>query len=259
MITADQNKLNRDVQVWGWHVERYAEQLNMDMAEAIKLQAGYLMRDLADDVSPVSKKRLENAIENDVKSVFAPFDKFQKTVFRGKKPTGGEVVWIGATRKTLTGIKGANVRMGIDAGAMSSIFKTRRGKMGKRYEHSGFTGKRAVRMLNRIAVKQSAFNRFVKIQLAKAGKLKASFALGWEALRVKGRKPAGWITRHIRDKTAKGSFVDATKIKESPSVTIVSNQLGCSNPRTIAIIRRLLGVRLHSMRAHTETILRKRK
>jgi len=255
MITVDQPQLNRDLARWGDGVARYITELNMTAEDAVKTQTGHVMRELAESLPPTSKKRLEKNISGDVKQVFHPASSL---MFRGKKQGRGDIVWLGASDRSLTGVPRNLYRPKANAIEMASMFKARRNKMGKKYTQIGYRGNQHIQKLNRVVVSKSSLSQFEKIQQGKVGKLKASIALAWNTLSVKGRKPAAWIMKHVTNRTARGSFVNGLASKEHPNFTIISNQSGCNSPIALQVVHKVLARRIQVMKSDVEKWARKR-
>lgn len=238
MITVDQVDLSRDLQAWQDAVARRSDKLGTTMEEEVKTQAGLLMRELVKRLPPKSKASLEKQIAGDAKKVFAD----DKIWFR-KKQQGkdGEMIWMRPGPNSLTGIERAMVIPSANAAQMSALYKEHAGKMGKKYQRIGSRGKQAVRKINRFMVKPAELKRFQRLQHGKVGKLKASIAMAWNHLAVKGARPAAWIMRHVESQTARGSYVDGLHVKDRPSFEIVSNQGGCTSQealKTVAFVMR---------------------
>jgi hypothetical protein len=255
MLTINQSQLTRDLSRWGDSVARYVTELGLTAEEAVKAQTGHVMRELADSLPPTSKKRLESRIAGDAKKVFHGIN---REMFTGKQRGRGDMVWLGASDVSLTGVEKSLYRPGVSAMQMIGIYKARSNKMGNKYLALGYRGVQHVNRIDRVVVKQSALKQFQKIQEAKVGKLKASVALAWEHLAVKGRKPAAWIMRHIKNKTAKGSFTDGLNNRQFPTFTIISNQPGITSNRSKEVISFVLQKRIRAMKADLEKWARKR-
>lgn len=255
-MAVDKNKLSQDLARWGNGVGMYATQLGVSVSEAVRLQTGFMVRELVESLPPTSRGRLEKKIAGDARSVFQSSD---SVMFRGKQRGKDDMVWMNAGPTFLTGVKREQYRQQSSAAEMIGIYKANKGKLGNRYTKLGNRGKQHVQRLNRFVVKKSALNRFVKIQQGKTGKLKASVALAWNALAIKGRRPARWIARHIEARTAKGSFSDSTRHGTNPSFTIISNQAGVGKPFAISIIRSALRRRIKAMVIDVTGKLKRRK
>jgi hypothetical protein len=155
----------------------------------------------------------------------------------------------------LTGIEQSLYRPKANKDQMRSMYSARSGKMGDKYIQLGKRGKQHVQKINRVLVGKGALNQFKKRLEGKAGRLKASFCLGWAMLQQKtgkGKKPAAWIMKHVDNHTAKGSVISGLGIKGAPSFTIISNQSGCTKPQVLQIIRAAIISRIQKIQSDFE-------
>lgn len=193
----------------------------------------------------------------------------------------GEMQWIYAAPMALVGAKkslfikdtGAGGLYGVSrSDRMSLLYKANQGKMGKKWNDMGvrkrgffkvekfgrgrkggkattwvnIQSRQHVMSINRYLVPKSVHSKFVKSIQDTFGRLKASFALGVNQIRVKFTIPE-WINRHIMDRSAKGSF-DFSKEPVAPTMTITSNQSGCESDASLTAIRAALHKRLASIK-----------
>jgi hypothetical protein len=256
MIVLDEPALQSELKRFGAAMARYVDEQNQNAAVVVKTQVGRLMREIADQMPPKNRARLESIIRKDVRGVFHPRT---REMFKGDKAGNGDMVWLDVGPDHITGVPKNLFRPKSSVGEMASMFKARVKKMGAKYVALGLRGKQHVQKLNRIVVKPNVLARFENLQKLKVGKLKASFALAWDTIRPAGRRPAKWVMRHIDNKTAKGSFVDGLRRHEMPTFTIISNQPGCESQRAIAVVKAALISRTESMKADLAKWFRKRK
>jgi hypothetical protein len=226
MLTIDQPSLDRELARFGAQMARYSDELGQDARGVVKRQTGLLMRELTNQLPPASRKRLESVIGRDVRSVFHGRSKF---MFKGTKAGDGDIVWLDASQEHITGVRKSMYRPGSNAAQMAAIYKEKRGKMGTKYDPIGRRGRQKVQLLDRFVVNSRELAKFELLQRNKAGKLKASFALAWDAIAPDGRKPAKWVMRHAEAGTAKGTYVNGLDVPGFPQFTIISRSAGCES------------------------------
>lgn len=212
-------------------LHRFVEQLGVSSQALIRQQAGLLQADMVSAAPPKNKSRLLKQIKRDVGNVFAS---------KPRSPEkGAEMVWLASGPKWVVGVDPNFFRPQESVEGMRYIYRTNRGKMGKRFTDLGLRGKQAVRRLNRFVVSKSTISKFAKLRQSMVGGLKASFAVAWYnaiAAPKRARLPA-WIQKILQNRKAKGTFINATNNKTRPQFTIVSRAPGCSSPAAIRIAR----------------------
>lgn len=246
MFTVSATDLNRDLNRFGAAMARYVDEVGMDAKMVVAEQSRLLMEDMARLAPPKNLDKQKRAMNADIASVFHARN---KVMFRGKKAGMGsksDMVWLDAGPNHLTGVEQSLYRPKVSADAMGSIYKVRSGKMGNKYTQLGLRGKQHVQKINRVVVSKASLGRFRKTIEAKAGRLKASFCVGWSTLQQltgKGRKPAQWVMRHVNNGTAKGKFTPALS-SNNPSATITSTAPGCTKEAVIGLVRSAIASRI---------------
>ncbi len=255
MIVIDQQSLNSELARFGAQMARYVDELGQDSKEVVKRQTGLLMREVTDQLPPANRKRLESIIGRDIRSVFHAKSKL---MLKGRQAGKGEIVWLDVGPNHLTGVKRSLYHPGSNVSQMGSMYKARAGKMGNKYEQAGRLGKQKVQLLNRVVVNSRDLAKFELQQRAKAGKLKASFALAWNLITPSGRRPAKWIMRHVENNTAKGGFVNGLSVPGFPQFTIISRSPGCESANAARAIYGALKTRSMAIQSDIKNWFHKR-
>lgn len=250
-MTAD--NLDTEINRLGNTMALYVDKFGMDGREVVTRQAGLLMRDLVEALPPSDKAHAEKSIRKDTLGVFAGPS---YAMFPEKNRGSGDMVWLNAGPSFLTGIAAADYRMSASAADMLSTYEASRPGRGKKYVRMGTRGKQYVQRLNRFLVRAGQLAAFIKRQVSRIGKMKASFAIGWDAYGPKGKRPAKWIMDHVQDGSAKGAAFPGFGIPNVATFTLVSNAKGIERDTAIQAVRRAVHNRIEKIKLDVARIVK---
>lgn len=227
-----------DLTLMNTRMNRYVTELGMKASDVTKQQAGLLLRDIVNHSGPVNLAKSQKQAVEFSKNVFNQVRPAQFAFKRPQQGTG-EMRWLAAGPQFLLGTDAANFQpeMSVEQAANIYFEKTKANKFGPSYVRAGRRGKQHVMKLNRIVIRRGTLRSLQKIITEGFGKLKASFAVGWDELGVKGRLPA-WVKRHIQKSKSNGRGQVIVNLKSTrPSVTIISRANGCTGEKSLAVIK----------------------
>jgi hypothetical protein len=242
LLTAkiDTSNLVKRTQVW-------SKAAGLSFRDALEVQAGLLVKDLVAGAAPRSLARAQKRAELDVKHVFnpGPTAAFASAKRGGKKG----MTWLYASKEAVVGIKSTDLRQGDSAVSLLKLYRAAQKKpRGATYKKLSTRGKQRVMQLNRIVIGRAKFSRFVETIRARFGMQKASWAVGWVALKVKGVLPA-WVWKHVATGEAKGVLVNGLANAEKPYLQIISRATGVERQSSLRAIRAAVKKRHGSMLA----------
>jgi hypothetical protein len=235
---------------------RYVSEFGQGCEKVTLRQAGLMKRELTETMPPSNKDRAEKAIARDAIGVFATFPKY--TFPEDKRGGNKGIVWINADpNKGLTGATQEDYYSADSVEAMDRIYRERRGVKAQKYSHLGMRGKQNVRIINRVMARKAIWQSWMKRQLSKLGKLKASFAVDWDLYGPKGHRPPKWVMQHVESGEAKGRSV--FQPGNSPSFTIISNAKGCESIGAKSAAVQAIINRIAKMRSELARLARREK
>jgi hypothetical protein len=232
-------------------MNRYVKELGLKSADVTFKTAGLLVRDLVTRSAPSNLARAQQ------RSV-----RFSKNVFNQARPRAfafaaaqrghGDLRWLSSGPDFLLGTMKESFQPQMSAQEAIKIYAEKAQpagkKFGKSYERIGRRGKQAVMRLNRIVISRSALLGLQKHLKDNFGKLKASWAVGWAQLQVKGRLPS-WVAKHIPKMRGRGLGEIRPNLKgDRPTITIISRASGCASQQSLQMIKGALRYRVEAMK-----------
>lgn len=237
----------------------YIRDLRMGAKEVIRMEMGYLISDLANALGPKDTAHIKREIQKERLKVFEPIGQ-EWNLKNATKHGAGDFVWLAAGPRFLVGVDKVHYLPKATEQDMSAVFKASHGREhGKRRLYRALRGRQAVYELNRFVVPRAAFMRFMKAAQDRIGRLRASFYASHYILKPKGRKPPGWVMRHLLTGNAGGTYLDATTDDVNPSFTIISKARGCESKHARETIFKVLRVRVMKAEKRLAYLCRKPK
>ncbi len=244
-------------------MNRYVTELGMCAKQVTVWRAGQVVKEIVTDLPP---KNLEKSKSIAAWQVRKNFYDLKKGSFRfngsPKKAGNGLTEWLYMDKgqKYLVGTHRTNLQPGLKGAALLKrmfVEKKLKGK-GRRWLNVGNRGRRSVWLIDKPIITTAEKQRLVEYTQKSFGKLKASFAVGWDWLKIRGVKPR-WIFQHVRSGKARGRIIPNIQ-GNRPSVTIISNATGCESEQALHLIRGALISQAEKMKAdirHYATGLKK--
>ena len=212
-----------DVTSYRREVERYAALTGTSLKEAMEESVAILAGTLARKFPPKSLAQGRKAIRNDLKRIFTPVDKNIVAEWEMNEGLGIYTNQTGHVFKTKTGaiyaVDGELHRPNASMREMNAHhlkYRDSRGRVTRAGSRTRDIGR--WRFVDKMHVKTSTFNAYVKFVSESVGSLKSGWALA--TYRFKGAKELpGWIRRHASDN---GRVIDAMKKNGNGYIEIVN-------------------------------------
>jgi hypothetical protein len=239
-----------------------------DIHRFLAVEAAQLSADISRAVGPASVEKAKAGVDRSLKFVFRSTRKDGETPISSNlteeqsSSSVSDFKWIYAFKKNGGGVLGINneddLRGTNDAATLETVLRAGlKHKRGHAYEELGKRGKMHIMRLNRVLIQKAAWVRLQKTILARAGKMRASFAYTTFALNkqfglsVSERMPA-FVKRHVQagDKVGGRAIFNLAALASptNPSITFGSSAKGVvSNPYVAAKIGGVIAGRSHKI------------
>lgn len=265
-MSADLISLNVNRTRLNTTMARYAHELGLAPKEIVRGQMGIIMRDLAKGANPQNRGDLDKQIHKDISMVYRPLPR--KTL-PNVHVTGRGFVWLMAGPNFLMGVNQKNYRPDTTLAEMQREFYTLKGvNPGKAWKDVGVRelkhtarakakggDRQHIIDANRVMIKRRVYLQFRTWLKTRVGILGASWAAAWDHLGIKGREPAAFKMKHVRDGTHRGNFIDGLGIPGKATFTIITRAAGCEHSNSLRMVGAVLAHRTEAMRADIKNIL----
>jgi len=221
--------------------------------DVVREQAGLLQREIVNGLPPKSRESMRAGIQKEIKSYFAVDPGGDKWWPKQSKKSGqGPMLWLYASPAVLVGIqRELDLRRAPTSAVLSWL------RMAQKNEQLGSSlnaritidrrGAQSVVALMKPLISERKLISLVNGLTRRAGRLKASFALGWSQLNPQ-RRLAAWIARHLPNGPLGKTQINLSG--KAPSVTFGSWAHGNAHPYAKRAISRAVTGRLAKLRAN---------
>lgn len=227
----------------------------------LKVESRRLLESVMKQTHPQYKAQGEAAIQKDLGKVFYAVD--DKTAANAEPMKGSAAgftkLWVtpGSDRNKVVCVRTPNFKPNASVQTMEAIHKATRSPKDGRVHGTGAEAKRIVKgrlnMINRVVVRESAWEAYRKHVSAHVGKLKSGFLRALRA--VGGSAGKAWVSRHAHGNQGPTGFVTMNLQGEKPFIAIGNTAAG-AEPRLGGIVQRALAGRVKAITTNIKRMVK---